>query len=93
MSSVPATSARFTAGVLTALSVAGVLGPVLVNYIREYQIQHGVTTGQAYDITMFIMAGLLIIGFFCNRAIHPLAEPPAFESREAGEPSESAPAA
>ena len=35
-----------------------------MNYIREYQIQHGVTTGQAYDITMFIMAGLLIIGFF-----------------------------
>ena len=79
--------------VLTALSVAGVLGPVLVNYIREYQIQHGVTTGQAYDITMFIMAGLLIIGFFCNRAIHPLAGPPAFKSREAGEPNESAPVA
>jgi MFS family permease len=62
-----------TGRVLTALSVAGVLGPVLVNYIREYQIDHGVTTGQAYDITMFIMAGLLIVGFFCNRAIHPVA--------------------
>lgn len=67
--------------VLTALSVAGVLGPVLVNYIREYQIEHGVTTGQAYDITMFIMAGLLIIGFFCNRAIHPVSAPdPSTES-------------
>ncbi len=61
--------------VLTALSVAGVLGPVLVNYIREYQIEHGVTTGQAYDITMFIMAGLLVIGFFLNRAIHPMDAP------------------
>jgi MFS family permease len=69
--------------VLTALSVAGVIGPVLVNYIREYQIDHGVTTGQAYDITMFIMAGLLVIGFFCNRAIHPVGAPAntATESR------------
>ena len=66
---------------------------MLVNYIREYQIQHGVTTGQAYDITMFIMAGLLFIGFFCNRAIHPLTGPPGFKFREDGEPSESAPAA
>ena len=60
---------------------------MLVNYIREYQIEHGVTTGQAYDITMFIMAALLIVGFFCNRAIHPVA------TTETGEPSESLPAA
>lgn len=76
--------------VLTALSVAGVLGPVLVNYIREYQIEHGVTTGQAYDITMFIMAGLLVIGFFCNRAIHPVSGPP--RSIESGAPTQSEPA-
>ena len=44
---------------LTAWSVAGVLGPVLVNYIRQYQIDSGVPKAQAYNVTMYIMAGLL----------------------------------
>jgi len=55
---------------LTAWSVAGVLGPVLVNYIREYQIAHGVAKADAYTITMYIMAGLLAIGFVCNWNVH-----------------------
>ena len=48
---------------LTAWSTAGVLGPVLVNYIREYQIAHGVAKAQAYNVTMYVMAGLLLVGF------------------------------
>jgi MFS family permease len=59
---------------LTAWSAAGVAGPVLVNYIREYQIQHGVPAAQAYNVTMFLMAGLLVVGFFCNLAVGPVAE-------------------
>ena len=58
---------------LTAWSAAGVFGPVLVNYIRQYQIDHGVPKAQAYNTTMYIMAGLLVIGFICNlmiRAVH-----------------------
>lgn len=51
---------------LTAWSVAGIFGPVLINYIREYNIANGVPKAQAYDITMYIMAGLLVIGFICN---------------------------
>jgi MFS family permease len=51
---------------ITAWSAAGVFGPVLVNYIREYQIDHGVPKAQAYNLTMYVMAGLLVIGFFCN---------------------------
>jgi MFS family permease len=54
---------------LTAWSVAGVLGPVLVNYIRQYQIDNGVPKAQAYSITMYIMCGLLLIGFLCNFAM------------------------
>ena len=42
---------------LTAWSAAGVLGPVLVNYIRQYQIDHGVPKAQAYSVTMYIMCG------------------------------------
>ena len=58
---------------LTAWSAAGIFGPVLVNYIREYNVTHGVPKAQAYNTTMYIMAGLLVIGFICNffvKAVH-----------------------
>ena len=51
---------------LTAWSMAGIFGPVLVNYIREYNITQGVAKAQAYNVTMYVMAGLLIVGFVCN---------------------------
>ncbi len=58
---------------ITAWSVAGVFGPVLVNYIRAYQIGQGVPKAQAYNVTMYLMAGLLVVGFLCNlfiKAVH-----------------------
>jgi MFS family permease len=54
---------------LVAWSAAGVAGPVLVNYIREYQIAHGVAPAQAYSFTMYLMAGLLILGFLANHLV------------------------
>ncbi len=60
--------------ILTAWSTAGVLGPVLVNYIREYQLDHGVSRAQAYNTTMYILAGLLVLGFICNLLVRPVAE-------------------
>jgi hypothetical protein len=51
---------------LTAWSMAGIFGPVLVNYIREYNVTHGVPKADAYNITMYIMASLLVVGFICN---------------------------
>jgi len=59
---------------LTAWSAAGVFGPVLVNYIRAYEIAHGVATANAYNVTMYLMACLLVIGFFCNLFIKPVDE-------------------
>ncbi len=59
---------------LTAWSTAGVLGPVLVNYIREYQINNGVPKAQAYNTTMYIMAGLLVIGFIANACVKAVHE-------------------
>jgi MFS family permease len=59
---------------LTAWSAAGILGPVLVNYIRQFQIDHGIPKNEAYNITMYVMAGLLVIGFFANLAVRPVAE-------------------
>ena len=57
---------------LTAWSAAGVLGPVLVNYIRQSQIDHGVPKAQAYSVTMYIMCALLFIGFLCNLLMRPV---------------------
>jgi hypothetical protein len=51
---------------LTAWSAAGIFGPVLVNYIRQYQVETGVPKAQAYNVTMYIMAGLLVVGFIAN---------------------------
>jgi len=57
---------------LTAWSVAGVAGPVLVNYIREYQITHGVAKANAYSVTMYLMASLLVVGFIANALVKPV---------------------
>jgi MFS family permease len=54
---------------LTAWSAAGIMGPVLINYIREYNVTHGVPKAQAYNTTMYIMAGLLVIGFIANLCV------------------------
>jgi MFS family permease len=75
--------------ILTAWSAAGILGPVLVNYIREYQLDHGVPPAQAYNVTMYVLAGLLVLGWFCNLAVRPVAE--RHYMREEPEPA-SAPA-
>jgi len=66
---------------LTAWSTAGVLGPVLVNYIREYQLAHGVARENAYSITMFILAGLLAVGFLCNLLVKPV-DPKHYMTKE-----------
>ena len=57
---------------LTAWSTAGIIGPVVVNYIREFQINAGVPRAQVYDFTMYILAGMLVVGFLCNLMIKPV---------------------
>jgi MFS family permease len=59
---------------LTAWSVAGIAGPVLVNYIREYEIAHGVAKADAYTTTMHLMAALLVVGLICNLLVRPVHE-------------------
>jgi MFS family permease len=57
---------------LTAWSVAGVLGPVLVNYMREYQLAHGSDQAGAYQTVLHVMAGLLAVGFLANLMVRPV---------------------
>jgi MFS family permease len=57
---------------LTAWSTAGVLGPLLVNYIRDSQLASGVAKSAAYDKTLMILASLLVIGFIANLLVRPV---------------------
>ena len=59
---------------LTAWSAAGIFGPVIVNYIREYQLGHGVAHAQVYTITMYILAAILVLGLICNILVRPVAD-------------------
>lgn len=60
---------------LLAWSLAAVFGPTLINYLRAYQIETvGLPASQAYSFTMYIMAGLLLVGFLCNVMVKPVAE-------------------
>jgi MFS family permease len=59
---------------LTAWATAGVLGPVVVNYMREYQLGLGVRPEQVYNQTMYILVGMLVVGLVCNLMVRPLAE-------------------
>jgi len=58
---------------LTAWSTAGIIGPVVVNYIREAEIAAGVPRASVYDVTLYVLAGFLAAGFVCNWAVKPLA--------------------
>jgi MFS family permease len=57
---------------LTAWSTAGIIGPVVVNYIREFQLAAGVPRDQLYDTTMYILCAMLIAGLICNYLIKPV---------------------
>jgi MFS family permease len=57
---------------ITAWSMAAVVGPQLVNYIAAYRIKHGVPRSEAYNLTMYIMAGLLVVGLLCNLLVGPV---------------------
>jgi MFS family permease len=57
---------------ITAWSVAALLGPSLVNYISTAKIEAGVPKAEAYNFTMFLMAGLLGIGLIANLLVRPV---------------------
>ncbi len=58
---------------LTAWATAGIIGPVVVNYIREFNKSAGVPADKLYDATMYVLAAFLMIGFICNALVRPVA--------------------
>ncbi len=68
---------------LTAWSVAGVAGPMLVNNIRDYQIKTQHLSGvEVYAPTMYLMCGLLLIAAACNFLVRPVD--PKYHTTTAG---------
>ena len=57
---------------LTAWSTAGIIGPVVVNYLREFQLAAGVPRDQLYNTTMYILCAMLVAGIICNYLIKPV---------------------
>lgn len=58
---------------LLAWSLAAILGPVTINYMRAYQINElGMAAADAYSTTMYIMAGVLILGLISNLLVKPV---------------------
>ena len=59
---------------ITAWSVAGIVGPALIAGLRQYQLDHGVAHDLVYNTTLYIMAGLLFVGLICNMLVRPVAD-------------------
>lgn len=69
--------------ILTAWSTAGVLGPLIVNAIADNQEAAGKEGPQLYSLSLFIMMGLLIVGFIANELVRPVN--PKFHEPEEGQ--------
>ena len=57
---------------LTAWSTAGVLGPVIVNYLHDTREAAGVAPGNIYEPIFYILAGLLVVGWIANLLVRPV---------------------
>jgi hypothetical protein len=59
---------------LTAWSTAGILGPVVVNYMHDMRVEAGVPFDQIYGPIFYVLAAMLAVGFVANLLVRPVAE-------------------
>jgi MFS family permease len=57
---------------LTAWSCAGVAGPLIINAIADFQIAAGRTGADLYTLSLYIMVGVLAVGFVANLLVRPV---------------------
>ena len=57
---------------LTAWSTAGILGPVIVNYLHDTRQAEGIAPDQIYGPIFYILAGMLVVGFIANLLVRPV---------------------
>ena len=59
---------------LTAWSTAGIVGPVVVNYMHDVRVERHVPFDQIYGPIFFTLAGMLLVGFVANLLVRPVAD-------------------
>jgi MFS family permease len=59
---------------LTAWSTAGILGPVVVNYMHDTRLEKGIPFDQVYAPIFVVLAGLMVVGFVANLLVKPVAD-------------------
>jgi MFS family permease len=59
---------------LTAWSAAGIAGPTIVNRVADSQKEAGKEGADLYTLSLYIMIGILVVGFVANLLIRPVAE-------------------
>jgi len=59
---------------LTAWSTAGIVGPVVVNYMHDTRLEAGVPFDQIYAPIMLVLAVMMVVGFVANMLIKPVDE-------------------
>ena len=57
---------------LTAWSTAGVLGPLIVNWVADRQEEAGRHGSALYGVSLIVMIGLLVVGFVANELVRPV---------------------
>jgi MFS family permease len=57
---------------LTAWSTAGILGPVVVNYLHDTRAAEGISPDKLYGEIFYILAGMLVFGFIANLLVRPV---------------------
>ncbi|TCP48571.1 nitrate/nitrite transporter NarK [Tamaricihabitans halophyticus] len=57
---------------LTAWSTAGILGPLIVNAVADSQAAAGKSGPALYTVSLYIMIGLLVVGFAANEFVRPV---------------------
>ena len=73
---------------LTAWSTAGIVGPVIVNYLHDTRVAAGVPREHVYDEIFYVLASLLVLGFICNALIRPVASRWFIKNEEVGSAQE-----
>jgi MFS family permease len=59
---------------LTAWSAAGVAGPLIVNSIADHRKAAGLQGADLYSLSLYIMVGVLVVGFLANLGVRPVPE-------------------
>ena len=72
---------------LTAWSAAGIAGPTIVNRVADSQEAAGKEGPDLYTLSLYIMVGVLVVGFIANLLIRPVDQRHHVRTEEETQPA------